>query len=80
MEIKIRESFDGYHGKVYHEKSDLRYYHREDGPALIYDRYVDGKFREFWYYYNKQYLNPKQMPLNLFLAYCKWEYMKNAKY
>ncbi len=58
----------------WHKKGASVYWHREDGPARI---YKDG--REFWYYYDEHYDKPEDMPLNLFLAYCKWEYKKNGQ-
>ncbi len=72
MEVEIRDHLLG--GKVWHKKGDQRYWHREDGPAFI----CENGDEEEWYYYNKKYYNPEDMPLNLFLNYCKWEYRKNG--
>ncbi len=47
--------------------------HREDGPAII---YKDGE--ESWYLDDEYFNDPSYMPLNLFLAYCRWEYKKNG--
>ncbi len=75
MEVEIRNvhPLDLNGGKIWHIKGNRGYYHREDGPARIF-----GDGREFWWYYNERYSNIKDMPLNLFLAYCKWEYKKNG--
>ena len=48
-------------------------YHREDGPAVI----EEGEYEEWWYYGNI-YKKPEKMPLNLFLAYVKWELKKHG--
>ncbi len=69
--MKIQEYLDGYGNRWWYMGN---VFHREDGPAIIYN---NGE--EAWYLYNKVYNDPKEMPLNLFLAYCKWEYNKNGK-
>ena len=70
MEIEI---FEDNLAKYWHKKGDVNYYHREDGPAVIWN------YRgEAWWYYNTLYKYPVEMPLNLFLAYVKWEYKKNV--
>ncbi len=43
--------------------------HREDGPA----EFKGGK--EYWVL-NDYYVEPSEMPLNVFLSYCKWTYKK----
>ncbi len=68
MEVKLAY---GMSVKVWHAINDPHYYHREDGPAVIWD---DGD--ACWYYHNKRYKSYEEMPLNLYLAYCKWEYNK----
>ncbi len=69
MEIVVRDH-NTRKGKVWHWIHDNYYYHREDGPAVMFD---DGK-DYMWYYYNKVYQRPEEMPLNLFLAYVKWKF------
>ncbi len=69
MKIVTRRHVAG--GTIWYKENVLFYWHREDGPACIMD---DGD--EEWYYHGYYFDNPKKMPLNLFLAYCKWEYNK----
>ncbi len=77
MEIKISVND---RLKKWHKKDDENYWHREDGPALIVDDTAES-----WWYYDIPYTTRggihehEKMPLNLFLAYCKWEYRKNEK-
>ncbi len=71
MEIEIRTE-DLSRSKIWYKKNNPNYWHREDGPALICS---DGEVS--WWYYGRKYEYPETMPLNLFLAYCKWEYNKN---
>lgn len=42
--------------------------HRTDGPAY---EGVDGSVE--WWFNNDRYDSPDEMPLSLFLAYCRWE-------
>lgn len=42
-------------------------FHREDGPAII--RHGG---EEIWYLNDKQFSNPHEMPLSLFIVYCRW--------
>ncbi len=58
---------------VWCKKTNISYYHREDGPAVIYHNGIIE-----WWYYDKDYDTPEEMPLNLFLAYVKWEYKKHG--
>ncbi len=71
MKIEIRIDLDN--TKVWYKMGDWFYYHREDGPAVICS---DGK--EYWWYHSRKYYDPKDMPLNLYLAYCRWENKKNG--
>ncbi len=71
MEIKMSINSNG--TKTWHNKDDTNYWHREDGPARV---LYNGE--EYWWYYNQLYHDEYVMPLNLFLAYCRWEYRKNG--
>ena len=76
----IRSITDSY-GNVRYFKSTSDELHREDGPAIIWNQAYNnwhGHVEE-WYLNDRFYKRPEQMPLNLFLAYCKWEYKKNGK-
>jgi hypothetical protein len=59
---------------TFHEqwRNAYGFVHREDGPAIIYK--AGG---ESWYL-NGIYYHVSTMPLNLFLAYVKWELKKNG--
>jgi hypothetical protein len=70
MEVKCRHLMSG-EGLVWHKNGSEMYYHREDGPAVVHFNGI-----EYWWYYDTKYVNPEKMPLNLFLAYVKWEYKK----
>jgi hypothetical protein len=70
MESKLHIADNGQH--IY--RNSIGAIHREDGPALIFHK--NG--HESWWLYNKVYHNAKDMPLNLFLAYVKWEYRKHG--
>jgi hypothetical protein len=71
MEIEERYSIS--YARVWHKKDQYYEYHREDGPAVI---WPGG--REDWYLDAHRYECPKDMPLNLFLAYVKWELKKHG--
>jgi hypothetical protein len=74
MEIEVRNT--GIGEIIYHKKNHIYYWHREDGPAFT----SGGDKREWWYYYDINYMDdPSNMPLNLFLAYVKWELKKHGK-
>ncbi len=73
MEVECLDSPYGNGGCLWHKRGNPYYLHREDGPARI---YCDGM--EVWYYHGRSYIDLENMPLNLFLAYCKWEYRKNG--
>ena len=46
-------------------------FHREDGPA-VFENYNESKgYNQVWYLNDIEY-TPEEMPMSLFLAYCKW--------
>ncbi len=51
---------------IYHFKDSL--IHKEDGPAIIAPNDINK-----WFLYGKEY-SYSDMPLSLFIAYCKWKY------
>ena len=56
---------------IWHKKDDLTYFHREDGPARIWNSDWKNK-EEWWLNGNTYYEFECDMPLSLYLAYIKW--------
>ncbi len=54
--------------KEYHTYATITYWHREDGPAI---EPTDGRVQ---WYINGGEVKPENMPLRLFIAYCKYQY------
>ncbi len=71
MQVEMRTRVNG--DKIWHAEGFFFLYHREDGPAI---EYADGA--EAWYFNDVYYSRPQDMPLNLFLAYVKWELKKHG--
>jgi hypothetical protein len=72
MEVEMRVNNAG--SRVWHKKDNFYEYHREDGPAVT---RIDG--HEYWYLNGYRYHTLQEFPLNLFLAYVKWELKKHGK-
>ncbi len=72
----------------YYDKDGGMIYHREDGPAIEYfkqqHRRKNFKVLCDWYL-NGCFVLPVDMPMNVYIAYCKWSLtnphvIKNGQY